>query len=354
MLGGEDLGKMLIGEGLESIRQRVAFLAKTDLMVLILGESGVGKELVALGLAQHSGRPMARFLPINAAVLTDTLAESLLFGHVRGAFTGAVESRDGYLEAARGGTLFLDEIGDLSTSVQAKLLRIVEGKTFNRVGDTRVSVPDTRLILATNADLASLVRRKRFREDLMHRLMEAVIEIPPLRDRKHDIPVLMNHFMEVFARENGLQPVTWSDASLTLARRHPWPGNVRQLRNFVSLVMQEYPGEEITPFRTSAKIRQSLGLRSTGRRAAPTRMEIEGAVREADGNISRASELLGISRRHFYRLMEGSSGRGSAARRSQPFGSERVAGRRCPACDLTVTSPRVAVGSSHLAGPSEV
>ena len=326
MPGSEVLAGLLIGDGLEGVRRRIAFLAKTDLTVLIVGESGVGKELAAQGLAQLSDRPISRFLPVNAAVLTDTLAESLLFGHVRGAFTGAVENREGYLGAARGGTLFLDEIGDMSAAVQAKLLRIVEGNAFSRVGDTRVLEADTRLILATNADLPSLVRRKRFREDLLHRLMEAVIEIPPLRNRKRDIPLLIDHFMKRVADENGLAPVTWTDASVSLVKRHSWPGNVRQLRNFVSLAMQEFPGEVMSPWRAAAKIRQSLGLRMKSRGTAPTRNEIEGAVRQAAGNISKASELLGVSRRHMYRLLGASASGDKTLRRPQYPASKRVVG----------------------------
>jgi len=317
MLCARDLGQTLIGSGLESVRQRIARLATTDLPVLILGESGVGKELAAQGLAILSGRPLERFRQVNAATLADPLAESTLFGHARGAFTGAHESREGFFEATRGGTLFLDEIAEMSLAVQAKFLRILDGHAFTRLGETHPTTVDSRLILATNADLSALVRKGRFRADLLQRLLGSVLEIPPLRERRGDIPELLAHFVPLFERSFNLGPITIPDASLRILRRHSWPGNVRQLKNFVSLAMERKPGEVMTPRRTRSLLLRSAGIRPRAAGSPISPKSLAEAIKAADGNISEAARLRGISRQHLYRLLHAAGLRPRAKPRPQ-------------------------------------
>jgi len=324
---GADLAQLLIGKGLETVRRQIEFLARSQLPVLILGESGVGKELAAQGLALLSGRPMERFRQVNAAVLADPLAESLLFGHVRGAFTGAIESREGFFDAARGGVLFLDEIAEMSLAVQAKFLRILDGHPFTRLGETRPTPVDARLILATNAPLPDLARKGRFRMDLLHRLMGSVLEIPPLRQRREDIPELLAHFVPLFERSFNLRPITIPDESLRILVRHSWPGNVRQLKNFVSQAMEAFPDRVITPARTRGLLLRSVGIRqkSSGKRFTPK--DLAAAVKAADGNVSEAARTQGISRRHMYRLLKATGLRPRVEGRSQAPTSQAIAGQ---------------------------
>ncbi len=232
-LDGGALG--IVGESpaLRKLMESVSRVAGTDTSVLILGESGTGKEMVATALHRQSSRSDRPFVAINCAALTETLLESELFGHEKGAFTGAVAQKKGKLEVAEGGTVFLDEIGELATPLQAKLLRVLQQREFERVGGTRTLKLDMRLIAATNRDLAAEVRRGTFREDLYHRLNVVAFQVPPLRERRQDIPALATHFLERASarcrrRVRGIAPET-----LGHLMAYPWPGNVRELENAI-------------------------------------------------------------------------------------------------------------------------
>ncbi len=216
---------------IEAIRSVIHRVAETDLAVLILGEHGTGKEVVAQAIHYWGKRRHQPFVAVNCAAIPETLAESELFGHEKGAFTGADESRAGKFELASSGTLFLDEIGDLSLACQAKLLRVLEQRVFTRVGGTALIPTDARIIAATNQDLREAVRKRRFRDDLFYRLNVVTIEIPPLRARPHDILLLAEHFLNTFCRRAGRRVPQLTPAAQECLLKHPWPGNVRELRN---------------------------------------------------------------------------------------------------------------------------
>jgi two-component system nitrogen regulation response regulator GlnG len=218
-------------EVMQNIYKAIGRVAQSDATVLILGESGTGKELVAQALHRHSRRASGPFIAINCTALPKDLLESELFGHERGAFTGAVEQRVGKFELARGGTLFLDEIGDIALELQAKLLRVLQTKEFNRLGSNKLIQTDARIIAATNHDLARLVAEGSFRQDLYFRINVVPIYLPPLRERPQDIPLLARHFQEKFCREMGLGISGISATAMDFLQSYPWPGNVRELEN---------------------------------------------------------------------------------------------------------------------------
>jgi len=246
-LDGAGLG--IVGESpaLRKLMDMVGRVAGTDTSVLILGESGTGKEMVANALHRQSSRAARPFVAINCAALTETLLESELFGHEKGAFTGAVAQKKGKLELAEGGTVFLDEIGELAAPMQAKLLRVLQQREFERVGGTRTLKLDVRLIAATNRDLAAAVRQGGFREDLYHRLNVVAFHVPPLRERREDIPALAAHFLEIFAarcrrRVQGIAP-----GALAHLMAYPWPGNVRELENAIERAVVLGQSETLLP-----------------------------------------------------------------------------------------------------------
>ena len=271
-------------------------VAEKDVPVLITGESGTGKELIARRIHRRSRRAKKPFVAVNCAALPDTLAESELFGHERGAFTGAERQRAGRFEEASGGTLFLDEVGELSPAVQAKLLRAIEDHVIRRVGGTRDLDADIRLIAATNRDLSD----GGFRSDLYFRLAVVRLEIPPLRERTDDIPAIAQHLLTRLATKHGLAvPALKSDA-LEALRRHRWPGNVRELRNVL---------ERALVLRGAEPIRASdLALTPAAATLAASHDEVEKervleALRQAHGNREHAAKLLGVSvRTLYYRL----------------------------------------------------
>jgi len=211
-------------------------VADTDSTVLILGESGTGKELIAQTIHSNSTRHQGHLIPVNCGAIPEALLESELFGHERGAFTGAVASRIGRFELASGGTIFLDEIGDLSPPLQVKLLRVLQERTFERVGGTRTYKSDARVIAATNQDLESLVAAKKFREDLFYRLNVVPVLVPPLRQRVEDIPLLLQHFIDMFNDRRKAELTGVSDHAMALLCEYPWPGNVRELGNIVERI----------------------------------------------------------------------------------------------------------------------
>ena len=221
-------------------------VAKSNASVLLLGETGTGKELIARAIHRLSDRSTAPFITVNCGALAENLLESELFGHVHGAFTGAVKNRTGRFEAAHTGTIFLDEINSTSLLLQVKLLRVLQEREFERVGDTQTIRVDVRVIAASNRDLASLVEDETFREDLYWRLNVIPIEIPPLRERREDIPELVGHFLRYYSELNGRYVVHIESAALEALQRHDWPGNVRELQNYVERAVVTASGDELT------------------------------------------------------------------------------------------------------------
>ncbi len=244
----------IVGESAEvqSMKAMISKVAPTDARVLITGENGTGKELVAHQLHQLSERSKASFIEVNCAAIPSELIESELFGHVKGAFTSAVKDRSGKFEAADQGTLFLDEIADMSLAAQAKVLRALQEKKIQRVGNEKDITVDVRVIAATNKDLIQEIKEGRFREDLYHRLAVIIISVPPLEERKEDIPLLVSYFTELLAKEQSLEQKTFSDEALKKLSSYPWTGNIRELRNVVErlLILGDNPisAENITQF----------------------------------------------------------------------------------------------------------
>src|ERR687895_896888 len=238
----------MVGEShaMAQLREQVAMAAPTNGRVLIYGENGTGKELVARNIHSMSRRRGGPFVEVNCAAIPEELIESELFGHVRGAFTGAVADRRGKFELAHGGTIFLDEIGDMSLKTQAKVLRVLQEQVMEAVGgSTRIKV-DARVLAATNKDLTAEIRAGRFREDLYFRLNVVPIFVPPLRERQEDIPLLAEHFMALMAREYGRRPKTFEGDAGIAFRQYSWPGNVRELRNVIERLMIMVPGDRIS------------------------------------------------------------------------------------------------------------
>jgi two-component system, NtrC family, nitrogen regulation response regulator NtrX len=283
--------------------------------VLIYGENGTGKELVARTIHALSRRRAAPFVEINCAAIPEELIESELFGHVRGAFTGAVSDRRGKFEAAAGGTIFLDEIGDMSLKTQAKVLRVLQEQTMEPVGGTNRIKVDARVLAATNKDLPAEIRGGRFREDLYFRLNVIPIFVPPLRDRPDDIPRLADHFMAEFAREYGKRMKTFEPDALAVIQQYAWPGNVRELRNVIERLMIMVPGDSIAASNLSFLDPQAL-RRPDAPDAPDDRLTLHEArdrferdlilrtLAEQQGNMSRTAEVLGVERSNLYRKMK--------------------------------------------------
>jgi two-component system NtrC family response regulator len=304
----------MVGESpeMQAVYELLAQAAPTRATVLVLGESGTGKELIAQALHQSSLRRAKPFIRVSCAALSDTLLESELFGHEKGAFTGAVARREGRFELADGGTLFLDEIGAVPPITQAKLLRVLQQREFERVGGTQTLKVDVRLIAATNRDLAAEVKLGKFREDLFYRLNVVAVTLPPLRRRKGDIPALVMHFIERSAEAYGKKVTGVAPGFLQTLIAHDWPGNVRELENAVERAVVLVKGTLLT----SDYLPSSLGgprhalprLRDDGAGAtlyAIEREAILGALDRAGGSTAKAAEILQISLRKVqYRLKE--------------------------------------------------
>ena len=299
----------------------IAAVADTMMTVLITGESGVGKELVAHAVHQASGRRNERFVAVDCCTLQETLFESELFGHERGAFTGADRRKPGLIEAAAGGTLFLDEIGDIGPALQAKLLRVIETGRFRRVGATADLRADVRIVAATNRNLQRMVQQGQFRADLYYRLSAFGIEVPALRERREDIGLLVQHFARRSAPRAGTA-AEFSDAALRMLRRYDWPGNVRELRNVVErAVLLAGPGSVVEPQHLPALHGESVDAMASGATASgasdvaallqgePTLEDIERRylallLERYGGNRRRVAEVLGVSERTAYRMLE--------------------------------------------------
>ena len=302
----------LIGRsaGMRELSAAIEMLASTEATVLITGETGTGKELVAQAIHHDSPRRNHPFVSINCAALNDNLLESELFGHVRGAFTGAVHDKAGRFEAAAGGTILLDEIGDTTSAFQSKLLRVLQEKTFERVGDTRSRRTDVRVIAATNKDLRQLVQDGRFREDLYYRLAVVPLHVPPLRDRQEDIPLLAEHFMQKYRaryfenRQQAFEGI--SNRALALLMAHDWPGNVRELEHAIEYAMISTTTNRIERKFLPATIRQPTTAAAPVLPAAPADSEsdqIRHALDAHHWNAARTAQSLDISRTTLWRRM---------------------------------------------------
>lgn len=293
----------IIGQSdcIQRIFRLIEKAAKIVVNVLISGESGTGKELVARAIHYNSDRSRAPFVSVNCTTIPDTLLESELFGHVKGAFTGAKESRAGFFQIADGGTIFLDEIGDASLNMQGKLLRVLQNKEINLVGSSRIRKIDTRIIAATHKDLTAMAEKHLFREDLYYRLNVIDIPVPPLRDRGDDILLLVNHFVNKFATEMNRRPHRFTDNALQALRNYHWPGNVRELENLIQRLVVIVDGELIRVADMPPHMRYSVNIdsqRMDHRTLAQVEMDhITKVLRSVNDNKTKAAELLGVDRK---------------------------------------------------------
>lgn len=292
-------GLIAESEVMHKVFSAIAKAASTSATVLISGDSGTGKELVARAIHYSSSRASAPFVPVNCGGIPEGLLESELFGHVKGAFTGATESRAGFFQTADGGTIFLDEISDTSLSMQSKLLRVLQDKEVYMVGATRSRKVDVRIIAATNKDLLSLVRKGVFREDLYFRLNVINIPILPLRERADDILLLAHHFATRYAKEHGKPTPKFSDNALQVLRNYHWPGNVRELENVIQRLVVMTDGDIIEVSDLPSLMRFSA-LRETGLNRTLAEVEAEyirNVLASVNGNKTKAAEILGIDRK---------------------------------------------------------
>jgi two-component system nitrogen regulation response regulator NtrX len=310
-----DRQQAMVGDSapMRHLREQVSMAAPTNGRVLIFGENGTGKELVARTVHQQSRRRNGPFVEVNCAAIPEELIESELFGHMKGAFTGAVIDKPGRFEQASGGTIFLDEIGDMSLKTQAKVLRVLQEQVMERVGGTQRIRVDVRVLAATNKDLPSEIRAGRFREDLYFRLNVIPIFVPPLRERAQDIPLLADHFMALMAEEYGRRPKRLAPEAGARLQQYSWPGNVRELRNTIERLIIMVAGDTIT----------AQDLAFLGRDGAPSAVQPGGvtmpladardaferdfilrALAANQGNMSKTAEALGVERSNLYKKMK--------------------------------------------------
>jgi two-component system nitrogen regulation response regulator NtrX len=302
----------IIGESvpMKALRRQIALMAGTNGRVLIYGESGTGKELVAHAIHAMSPRASQPFVEVNCAAIPEDLIESELFGHRKGAFTGATEDKIGKFQRADGGTLFLDEVGDMSLKTQAKVLRVLDEQRFEPVGASESVQVDVRVIAATNKNLEEEIERGNFREDLFYRLNVIPFYVPPLRERREDIPLLADYFLNQFTTAYGRKPKELTPDAYRLLQEYSWPGNVRELKNLMERIVIMCPQTRIearhiplNPGRRAAeRTSERFGSLEEVRRAAE-REYILKKLEEAGGNVTRAAELLGLERSHLYRKM---------------------------------------------------
>jgi DNA-binding NtrC family response regulator len=309
-LDGRGEGQILIGQSLaiERLLQQIRQIAPLDTSVLLEGESGTGKELVARILHAGSPRAAGPFFEVNCGALSEQLLESTLFGYEKGAFTGAAKTTPGYLEEADGGSLFLDEVADTSPKLQTSLLRVIQERTFQRLGGTALRASDFRLICACNRKLADAVRDRSFREDLFYRINVVALRIPPLRERREDILALALHFLELFKARFHKDVGPFTPDAIRLLERFPWPGNVRQLRHAVERAVALHPGGPI-----GAAHLDHLAAGDTPPSPVPEAVRpyeeerahfeqgyLERLLQAAGGNVSEAARISGIARQNLY------------------------------------------------------
>jgi len=310
----------IVGESpvIQGLRIQIQSAAPSHGRVLIRGESGTGKELIARAIHRQSLRKDKPFVEVNCAAIPDELIESELFGHEKGAFTGATTKRRGKFELGDGGTIFLDEVGDMSLKTQAKVLRVLQEQTFERVGGTEVITVDVRVIAASNKPLEDEIQKGNFREDLFYRLNVIPFEVSPLRDRTVDIPLLANYFLHLFSQEYGKRKKALSRTAMDLLLQHPWPGNVRELRNVMERMVIMVPGDTIedTDVAPSLRVRPGVVPEAAAEpeeswdgtlrdaREGFERQYILRRLKEAHWNITRTAERLGIERSNLHRKMK--------------------------------------------------
>jgi two-component system nitrogen regulation response regulator NtrX len=307
-------GDQIIGDSvpMKALRQQLKLMAGTNGRVLIYGESGVGKELVAKAIHQLSPRAGEPFIEVNCAALPEDLIESELFGHRKGSFPGALEDKTGKFEKAHGGTLFLDEVGDMSLKTQSKVLRVLEEQRFEPVGASEFIRVDVRVVAATNKNLETEIERGNFREDLFYRLNVIPFSVPPLRERAEDIPLLANHFLKEYTTAYGRKPKELTPEAYAVLQDYLWPGNVRELKNLMERIVIMNPQTKIearhiplNPARRSVVERPIDYFASLQEvREAAEREYILKKLEETKGNVSRTAELLGMERSNLYRKMK--------------------------------------------------
>lgn len=288
---------------LTQVLDTIQRVAPTNAPVLILGESGTGKELIAEAIHRQSRRASESFVKVNLGGVSQSLFESEMFGYRKGAFTGAVADRAGRFELADKGTIFLDEIGDLDLASQVKLLRVLQDQTFEPLGDSHTRQVNVRVVCATNADLPKLIEEGRFREDLYYRINLITVHLPPLRERKDDIPALAAYFINKQCEANALPPVTLSDDAVKRLKSFSYPGNIRQLKNIVERAVLMSGKSVITAEDIELPAEHST-LNTISTLEEQERTAIENAMKEYDGNLSKVAEALGLSRGALYRRLE--------------------------------------------------
>jgi len=295
----DDHGLIGQSKAMKKVAAAISKAATTEATILITGESGTGKELVARAIHYGSDRSSAPFVPINCGAIPRELFESELFGHIKGAFTGASESRAGFFQTADGGTIFLDEIGEMDLSVQVKLLRVLQDKEVFMVGSMRPRKVDVRILAATNMDLPALIEKGSFREDLFFRISVITIEVPPLRDRGEDVFLLAQHFLRKFSRESKRSAPRPSDSVLQVLKNYSWPGNVRELENVIQRAVVMTDGEVIEVPDLPANMRfTGSHLETLQRTLAEVEAEhIRHVLASVDGNKTQAAHILGIDRK---------------------------------------------------------
>ena len=300
----------IVGTSLSGILATVARVAPTNAPVLITGESGTGKELIAEAIHRQSKRANGPFVKVNLGGISTSLFESEMFGHKKGSFTDAKADRIGRFELAKGGTIFLDEIGELSLASQVKLLRVLQDQTYEVLGDSRTRRTDVRVVCATNADLRTMVEEKTFREDLFYRINIINLHLPPLRDRREDIPLLVDHFLRMACEANGLPLVTVSTEAIAYLQTLPFPGNIRELKNLVerALLMKDPTANQLTASDFALLSKDIPSGKPMGTEPATLdsmeRSAIAACIAKHDGNLSLVAKELGISRGALYRKIE--------------------------------------------------
>lgn len=291
-----------------NILSTVERIAATDAPVLIMGENGTGKELIAEAIHRNSLRRDKPMVKVNLGGISSSLFESEMFGHRKGAFTGAIADREGRFAIADGGTIFLDEIGDLDFNCQVKLLRVLQEHTYEMLGDSRPRRTDVRVICATNADLPSMVRERTFREDLFYRINLITVTLPPLRERKDDIPLIVDHFIVRHCEASGIEPPHVTPDAMDYLSSLPYPGNIRELKNFIerTLLVSQKPVLDVRDFmgQYTGPASDGLSASSSATLDANEKSAIERALAQSGGNLSRTAALLGITRQSLYRRMQ--------------------------------------------------